>query len=94
MSIVFSELPLPVPGRPDVVEPVFPAPAPPVAAPFPFAAVAVAVVPACPAFLAAAAPAPPAPPPAAPSALVGDGCRLKTRWKTMRWNSIHCHLTL
>lgn len=72
-SIVFSPVPLPVPGRPDVLVPPLPA-ALPVEALFPFAAAPAAPVFACPPFL----PPAPAPPPAAPSAFVADGCRLKT----------------
>jgi hypothetical protein len=72
--MVFSELPLPVPGRPDVVEPPFTVP-PPAADPFTFAAVvAVVVALVCPARFVPA----PVPPPVVPSVLVGDGCRLKT----------------
>lgn len=69
VSMFFSALPFPVPGRPVLVAPALPVPVAALA-PLPLAAGVAALALGCPARFPAAA---------VLSALVGDGCRLKTK---------------
>ena len=73
VSMFFSAFPFPVPGRPVLVAPALPVPAAALA-PLPLAAGAAALALGCPARFPAAA---------VLSALVGDGCRLKTERETI-----------